>query len=149
MKAATLSIFATVLICGCASSPESDTSPAPTPTPPVTTTTAAAQPTDQQKQDAAAAEASLHTLGVPIYAGAVVDASQHASADPSATNAVFTTPATMKQVEYFYNSFPELKSQTANGSTVFSGTMNKVPMVIEIRAKDGKTEITAQGRQAD
>ena len=84
-------------------------------------------------------------MGVPIYADAKVDATQHSSTDPMATNAVFQTSATVKQVEYFYNSYPELKSQTANGSTVFSGKLKGISVVIEIRPNKGGTEIIVQG----
>ena len=107
-----------------------------------------AQPTSQQQQDASAAEQALRSMGVPIYADAKVDPTQHSSSDPQAVNAVFTTTATTKQVEYFYNSYPELKSQSANGSTVFSGSLNGVPMVIEIRPNKGGTQITAQARKS-
>jgi hypothetical protein len=122
MKGVALSLVCVLAVLGCSATSEEDAGPAggPPPAPPVTT---AATPTDQQRQDAAAAEASLHSLGVPIYAGATVDATQHCSADPGASNAVFTTPATPKQVEYFYDSFPELKPQSANGSTVYSGNL--------------------------
>ena len=106
------------------------------------------QPTAQQQQDANAAEQSLRSMGVPIYADAKVDATQHASTDPNAVNAVFTTTATTKQVEYFYNSYPELKSQNANGSTVFSGNLNGTQVVIEIRPGKTGTEIVAQGRKS-
>lgn len=153
MRGTLLLFAAAILVAGCSPStpeetPAKDTAvtgtfaPKSTPTPPPTP----ASPSAEMRQRAEASEKALKDLGVPIYAGAVVDPSQHSS-DTGTVNAVFTTSATTKQVEYFYESYPELKRQVANGSTLFSGELNHVPVAIEIRSNKGITEITAQGKK--
>ena len=99
-------------------------------------------------QDPVGAEQTLRTLGVPIYHDATIDTAQHATSDEQGANAVFTTSATVKQVEYFYQSYPELKMTKANGSTLFSGSLNGVPVTLEVRPNKGKTEIIAQARKS-
>lgn len=147
MKFAALLLSALLIVAGCAKeSSINDSSADNAATAPVATITQAAQPTAQQQQDASAAEQALRSMGVPMYADAKVDATQHSSTDPNAVNAVFTTTATTKQVEYFYNGYPELKSQAINGMTVFSGKLNGVQMVITVRPGKSGTEILAQCR---
>ncbi len=149
MRFAPVLVMLAILLIGC-SNDEVTSSLKPDegqPTAPATNNQPA-QPTAQQQQDASAAEQALRSMGVPIYADAKVDPTQHSSSDPQAVNAVFTTTATTKQVEYFYNGYPELKSQSANGSTVFSGNLNGTQVVIEVRPGKSGTEIVAQGRKS-
>lgn len=149
MRGTLFLLVAVIVVAGCSSTASEETPakdaavtgtfvPKPTPTP--------ASPSAEMRQQAEASEKALKDLGVPIYAGAVVDPSQHSS-DTGTVNAVFTTSATTKQVEYFYESYPELKRQVANGSTLFSGELNHVPVAIEIRSSKGVTEITVQGKK--
>lgn len=150
MKLAPLCLIPAVLIAGCSNdngSNDATANNAPA-APAAANNSKPVEATAQQQQDASAAEQALRAMGVPIYADAKVDATQHSSSDPQAVNAVFTTSATTKQVEYFYNGYPELKSQSANGSTVFSGNLNGTQVLIEIRPNKGGTEITAQGRKS-
>ena len=139
-----------LFVVGCSSTDSGSANSDPTPMPPSKSVTPpAVAPVNETvaANGAADAEKALRSMGVPIYPDAKVNSSEHFSTDAQETNAVFVTSATVKQVEYFYNGYPELKSQTANGSTVFTGSINKVPMVIEVRAKEGKTEIVAQARR--
>ncbi len=149
MRVALLSLLALAVV-GCSIEQQAtDVAPSPAQTSGATsqvqTESKPVQATAAHTQDAIAAELALRSMDVPIYADAKVDSTQHSSTDPQATNAVFQTSASVKQVEYFYNSYPELKAQTANGTTVFSGKLKGIAVVIEIRANKSGTEIIAQG----
>jgi hypothetical protein len=148
MRALVVCTVAVLCLLGCSSSSDTGDSAVVNGAKSQSNTQAPPQATADQQQQASAAQQMLVSLGVPLYPGATVDATQHSSSDPQSVNAVFTTSATTKQVDYFYEGYPELKSQSTNGSTVFAGSLNKVPVVIEVRAAKGQTEIVAQARKA-
>jgi hypothetical protein len=148
MKAVAIALLSVLFVAGCKKDAESDTTP-PQPAATVAPKAAPAASASSKEgiQDPVGAEQSLRMMAVPIYPDAKIDTTQHSLSEENSANAVFTTSATTKQVDYFYNGYAELKSRSANGSTVFSGTINGVHMVIEIRPSGGKTQIILQGRR--